>query len=350
MRRALLFALFAALLAVTSSAWAHDPFEVTTAAKLRATQLELVVTMTRKTALELATPQHEAQHDFLPLAPELFTVSAAGEVLTVQASNVELADNEVAFHVTYLRPPGGPLRLAATHLEKLGEGYTTAFELSQDAAPGSKGFKILTTSDSAYELALDAPPSDAAASPATNSTWSAFFVLGMEHVLEGYDHLLFLAGLLIAASTQRQTARLITAFTLSHSFTLVLAALGWVAVPGALVEPLIAASILVVGVENLWLRNEPRHRVALVFAFGLIHGLGFAGALQHTGFAESSAGPLLGSIVCFNLGVEAAQIALALVALPLLWKARAGRFGAPAVALGSLAISLVGAYLFVVRL
>lgn len=350
MQRALLWVLFAALLAVTRVAHAHDPFEVTTVAKLREDGLELVVTMTRRTALSLAA-RRPGGPDFNALAPELYDVRAAQKPLVARAVRVDLAGGEVAFHVDYEPPPSGPLRFVAMHVRALGEGYTSTLEVSRDAPVPSSGFKVLTAEDSTYEAALERQTpetgTDSSGASATMTSAGAFFVLGLEHILEGYDHLLFLAGLLIASTTLRSTVRLITAFTLSHSITLVLAALGWVAAPVAIVEAVIAASIVVVGIENVWLKQEPRHRVALVFTFGLIHGLGFAGALQNAGLGAGS--NLLGSVVAFNLGVEAGQIALALVALPLLWNARKARLGAGALVAASIAISLVGAYLLVDR-
>ena len=122
--------------------------------------------------------------------------------------------------------------------------------------------------------------------------WS-FLRLGIEHIWTGYDHLLFLAGLLIVCSRVRTIIGIVTSFTVAHSITLGLAATDTFNLPGRLVEPLIAATILYVGAENLIRRGtEPSGRWIIAFAFGLVHGFGFASALRElnlprTGLAAS---------------------------------------------------------------
>jgi hypothetical protein len=110
--------------------------------------------------------------------------------------------------------------------------------------------------------------------------------------------------------------RIVTSFTLAHSLTLVAATLGWIAVPAAVVEPIIAASIVVVAALNLLTASRIRERVALCFGFGLVHGLGFAGALADLGVGSAGAA-LAVPLLAFNLGVEAGQLAIAAAALPL---------------------------------
>lgn len=149
----------------------------------------------------------------------------------------------------------------------------------------------------------------------------AFVRLGVEHILMGFDHLCFLFALLLVAPRGRQMLAVVTTFTVAHSLTLAAAATGLVSLSPRLVEPLIAASIIYVAVENLFLRRAPRHRLALVFGFGLVHGLGFASALAErlpgvTGVAMIP--PLLG----FNVGVEAGQLAVAACLIPLMRLAR----------------------------
>ncbi|MGR6915683.1 HupE/UreJ family protein [[Actinomadura] parvosata] len=150
-----------------------------------------------------------------------------------------------------------------------------------------------------------------------------FFLLGAEHLLTGLDHVLFLLALLIGARRLRDVVVTATAFTAAHSITFLLAALGLVDVPGAIVEPVIAASIIVVAIANLLGRDEARHgedrlgrwRLPVVLAFGLVHGLGFAGALD---IDRSGSWELLLSLLSFNAGIEATQLALIAVLFPLL--------------------------------
>ncbi|MBC2902444.1 HupE/UreJ family protein [Streptomyces cupreus] len=150
------------------------------------------------------------------------------------------------------------------------------------------------------------------------SSVGRFVGMGLEHILLGIDHVLFLVLLLLGARGWRSVVRLATSFTVAHSVTLALAVLGWVEVPAKLVEPLIALSIVYVAVENI-ARGETRHRALVVFGFGLLHGLGFAGALN---FTDDFSGRLLVSLLSFNLGIELGQFAIVLLVFPLLLLAR----------------------------
>jgi hydrogenase/urease accessory protein HupE len=155
----------------------------------------------------------------------------------------------------------------------------------------------------------------------SGTAWS-FLKLGNQHILSGYDHLLFLAGLFLAAFSARQLIALLTAFTVAHSISLALVVFGGVHLPASIVEPLIAASIVWVGIENL---SGARHRRRwlVVFAFGLIHGFGFAGALTDLGLG-SSAMEVGTALFVFNVGVESGQLLVAAAILPLLWLIRSG--------------------------
>lgn len=150
------------------------------------------------------------------------------------------------------------------------------------------------------------------------SSMSRFVAMGLEHILLGIDHVLFLVLLLLGAQGWHSVVRLATSFTLAHSVTLALAILGWVEVPAKIVEPLIALSIVYIAVENI-ARGESRHRTLVVFGFGLLHGLGFAGALS---FTDHFSGHLLASLLSFNLGIELGQLAIVLLVFPLLLLAR----------------------------
>ena len=150
------------------------------------------------------------------------------------------------------------------------------------------------------------------------SSTRQFVALGVEHILAGIDHVLFLLVLLLGARSFRSVIELATTFTVAHSITLALAALGWVHVPAAVVEPLIALSIAYVAVENV-LGGESRHRLAVVFGFGLLHGLGFASTLS---FTDQMSWQLLASLLSFNVGIELGQALIVAVAFPLLLAVR----------------------------
>ena len=174
-----------------------------------------------------------------------------------------------------------------------------------------------------------------------------FFVLGVEHIFTGFDHLLFLAGLLLVAASLGEVVRLVTSFTIAHSITLAAAVLGVIDLPSSVVEPLIAASIVVVAVENL-VRRSHRGRVWLTFLFGLVHGFGVGGLRRGLGRGEGSVGAGLAG---FNLGVEAGQLAVVLAVAPLLLLARRQSWYAHTAVPGfSALIGFFGAYWLVERL
>jgi hypothetical protein len=186
-----------------------------------------------------------------------------------------------------------------------------------------------------------------------------FFVEGLRHLITGYDHLAFLGVLLIALARRsphaaalplrgvlRRALLVITAFTLAHSVTLGLAASGYVQLPSRPVETTIAASVLLAALLN-FCRDASSHGWKLAFAFGLVHGLGFAGAL-----AELASGRIdLLALLAFNVGIEAAQVAIAAAAVPALWllfrRDAIARVGVPLLSLvaACLAVTWLGARL-----
>jgi hypothetical protein len=142
--------------------------------------------------------------------------------------------------------------------------------------------------------------------------------IGVEHIWFGFDHLVFLFGLILIGGRLRSLIGVVTAFTVAHSITLAIAVLGVWRPSDALIEPLIAASIAYVGIENFFVKDASK-RWRITAPFGLIHGFGFAGALAKIGVPADEA-PLV--LFLFNLGVELGQLAILLVLLPLLIVAR----------------------------
>ncbi len=185
-------------------------------------------------------------------------------------------------------------------------------------------------------------------------TLVAFIKDGVKHIASGFDHILFLIALLLPAVMIREGGRwrpatalrptltnvagIVTAFTIAHSITLSLAVLGIVDVPSRLVESLIAASVVATALDNL-IPFLPRRRWQVAFAFGLLHGLGFASVLLDLGLPTSS---LAISLFGFNLGVEIGQLLLVLAVVPLAYVARSTRaYRQLAIGLGSFAIVFV---------
>lgn len=177
--------------------------------------------------------------------------------------------------------------------------------------------------------------------------WSDFVTLGIEHILTGYDHLLFLVALLATARGAWSVVRIVTAFTLAHSMTLSLGALGIVTVPDRIIEPLIAATIVWVALENLLVPEPDRKRWIWSFAFGLVHGLGFASALGELGLKGMA---LVRGLVGFNLGVEIGQLLFVAVFLPALTWLTHGRGGQLTPRIASLAVAMIGTYWFIKRI
>src|SRR5207249_4245822 len=145
------------------------------------------------------------------------------------------------------------------------------------------------------------------------------------------------------------SVKIITCFTIAHSITLAVATLSLVQISSRFVEPLIAASILYVGVENLFRGDDPKGRWLLTFTFGLIHGFGFASVLREIGVGANGSGIVV-PLVSFNLGVEVGQIVIAGLILPVIWKLRNRpmflRRWVPAF---SAMVALLGGYWFVQR-
>jgi hydrogenase/urease accessory protein HupE len=183
----------------------------------------------------------------------------------------------------------------------------------------------------------------------TNSSFGNFLVLGVKHILTGYDHLLFLFGLLVVARGFISSLSIITSFTIAHSITLAGATLQVVQIPSRIVEPLIAASIVFVGIENLLRGDVLNARRMVTFGFGLIHGLGFASALREAGIGSGNSGIVL-PLFSFNLGVELGQIMVAAAVLPIIWKLRENpMFIARWTPACSVAVVVLGSFWFVQR-
>ena len=174
----------------------------------------------------------------------------------------------------------------------------------------------------------------------------SFLVLGIDHILSGYDHLLFLLGLLLPGGGLLSLAKIITAFTIAHSVTLSLAVLQVVTLPDRLIEAVIALSIAFVAAENLFFDPSVSRRWVVSFCFGLVHGFGFSSALRELGLPAHG---LLLSLFGFNVGVEVGQGLVVAACLPLLLLLRRTRWESRAVSSCSLAILLVGLVLFIER-
>ena len=191
----------------------------------------------------------------------------------------------------------------------------------------------------AGDSARDAAPVD----------FKSFVFLGLEHILTGYDHLLFVLSLIALGGGLRYLLKVVTAFTLAHSVTLALTTLGIIALPGRIIESGIALSIAYVAAENIFSRNKSgleRSRWIITFVFGLLHGMGFAGLLGEMNLSTSS---LPVALVGFNLGVELGQLVVVIPAFLLLRWLERWKIG-PQIRWSASAFAIVaGLYWFVER-
>jgi len=249
------------------------------------------------------------------------------------------AEDGVVFQMRFVCPAApGRLVIGMPILDGLPAGHRHMARLFR---AGKAQVKVLDRAHATWVLDEGAKTGSALA-----MAWS-MLKLGVEHILTGADHLVFLFGLILVGGRLRSLIGVISAFTLAHSITLALAALSIFAPSPRLVEPAIALSIAYVGVENLFVTDASK-RWRITFPFGLIHGFGFAGALREIALPHAQV-PI--ALVSFNLGVEIGQLAVLSVALPLvLTIRRAPWFGDRGVKLLSIAIAIGGGILFVARL
>lgn len=177
-----------------------------------------------------------------------------------------------------------------------------------------------------------------------------YLQLGFTHILPlGIDHILFVLGLFLLSPKLKPLLTQITCFTIAHTITLGLSVYNIISLPEYIVEPIIAASIIYVAVENMYTTRLSKWRLVIVFLFGLIHGMGFAGALKDLGLPKSQ---FLNALLTFNLGVELGQITVVLTAFLLvgLWFKSREWYHKRIVVPASVIIAVIAAYWTVERI
>lgn len=202
-------------------------------------------------------------------------------------------------------------------VEELTIGYFLFFELDESHRAVGKVIREQEDLTFVFDSGTTELRFDLSKAPSAGAWLVSFlriFILGVEHILTGIDHLLFLLALLIVNARLLAVVKVVTAFTLAHSVTLALAWYGWLDLPARLVESAIAFSIGFVALANL-IGRDFSHRWLLAGAFGLVHGLGFYGVLRDLGLAQADA---VTTLLAFNLGVEAGQLAIVALVYPLL--------------------------------
>lgn len=264
--------------------------------------------------------------------------------LRAEASKVDAIIDQsdaVHFEIIYDRIAAGQVRFRNGMLNRLARGHKQYFSFVDKNGQRSNE-KLLDAKNDSVLIGLGSLHAE------RPQTFAQFILLGIEHILTGFDHLAFLLALLLVGGTFREAAKIITSFTLAHSISLALATFDIVHLSPAIVEPLIAASIIYVGLENIF-RRETDRRWMLTFAFGLVHGLGFASVLRDLGIGRN-VGQTLVPLLSFNLGVEFGQIAIATLIVPLIWKLRERQEFRPRyVPAFSILLAVLGGFWFIER-
>lgn len=282
-----------------------------------------------------------AKAKLIVLAESAIALEADGRPLTVARSDVRRDDTTgIRFFIHYPLPTNtSVLLLRSEIIADLQRGHRQIVSV-RGATNALLAELTFTRERNMTEVPLSATAEK------RSHTVAEFLWLGVEHIITGWDHLTFLLGLLVVGSKLREAVKIITAFTVAHSLTLALTTFDLIRLPSSIVEPVIAASIVYVGIENI-VRREYRGRWIITFVFGLIHGCGFATILRELGVG-SQGESVLKPLVCFNLGVELGQLVIAAIVLPWIWKLKP-KFEKRWIPVTSIIVALIGAYFLLDR-
>jgi hydrogenase/urease accessory protein HupE len=265
--------------------------------------------------------------------------------VSVKISKAEDGRDTAFFTLMYPGIPSNELTVKSAIMEKLSRGHREYFKLTN-----AEGKTISEALFDATNYSAQVSAGELSAALGKWHTFKQFIELGIEHILLGFDHLCFLLALLLAANNLSSVVKIITSFTVAHSITLALAALNIVTISPGFVEPMIAVSIIYVGLENVWRRGqEIEGRWLLTFAFGLIHGFGFASVLRELNIGAGGSGLAI-PLVSFNVGVEIGQLCIAAIFWGMIWKVRkTEQFKKFLVPVGSILVAIAGGYWLIER-
>lgn len=296
-------------------------------------------------------------------------IDLAGGVMSVKLpSSVDpLINASAEYELIYALPTGHQPKLIQIQDDVLSDGNfapgatwdaTYVVKISVPGGPSSEGMLLTRTNPVKFDCvkSLAGTNDDQAGK---SSLFKAYFYHGVHHILTGYDHLLFVSALVLAATTLWDLVKVVSAFTLAHTITLTLAALNLIHLPERVVEPLIAASIVFVAMQNVFWPTRARgwSRLGAAFFFGLFHGLGFAGGLMDA-MREMQSTTMLLAIFAFSIGVETGH---QMVVIPLFAFLKAARHTQEDAVrrtrlsmafqrIGSAGISLAGVFYLIVAL
>ena len=335
----------AGALALATPVLAHDPGLSSATVTLGSGEMTAVVVFNPR---DLAALPQKSGSDYSSIVPDILRVILGGQIIPVRLESITRdATENVSFRLHFAQLVDGQLEIASGVIDQLPFGHRQFLNVL-NASGQTIGNRLLSARENQFETVIAAAP--LILPPPVRGSFFDFLLLGIRHILTGYDHLLFLFGLLIVSRNARSAALLITCFTVAHSLTLALSTFNLVNLQSRIVEPAIAASIVYVGLENLCRGKTLDYRWILTFLFGLVHGLGFASVLREMGVANTGVKAAI-PLVAFNSGVELGQLSIAVIILPLIWKLRRHlTFFRVAVPACSILIALAGGYWFFERI
>ena len=295
------------------------------------TPQDLEMLLQTRAAELLANIHFTADDTALPVILKTITIPDIGDLDLARSSALIFAGNipEGSKDISFSWSTDYGAIVLRGPLNESGEGYTA----------------YLTSGVSSDLIAIKGPTKQ--------TLWSVFanyVAIGFEHILpKGLDHILFVVGLFLLSTKLSPLLWQITSFTLAHSITLALGILGLVTIPPQIVEPLIAASIVFICIENIFLDHLSRWRPFVIFGFGLLHGLGFASVLAGIGLAKEH---FVTGLVAFNVGVELGQLTIIAACFLTVgfWFGKKSWYRKTITIPGSILIAAIGTYWFIERI
>lgn len=352
---------FLALLAVLGpdTLLAHDPGLSVATVRLSGDKIETTLGFSIIDTVEIV--EIDKDHDGQLSKEEMANAAAELQKMGLQALDVKLDGQTISpaavkcsfdpgdnasILISFTVSNYSKLEIRSKWLALLPPGHRQFLSIQNSNGDALTERLLSSNSDS---VTIQMSPAEPKTDITKGNSFADFLVMGVKHIWTGYDHLLFLFGLLIVTRDFASSIKIITCFTMAHSITLAVATLSLIQFSSRIVEPLIAASVVYVGIENLFRGDDPKGRWLLTFGFGLIHGFGFASVLRELGVGVNGSGIAV-PLVSFNLGVEVGQVAIAALVLPVIWKLREKpAFITHWVPACSVLVALLGGYWFVQR-
>ncbi len=286
---------------------------------------------------------------------KLPVVATRGETAAPRAQPVIPANCEITSEPVQRAAPLALLGRANLRCEDMLAGET--FGLTQLSGNSDAIARLVPLDGGVQSFRLTAamPTATILAKPSSVQILRDYFVIGAQHILFGWDHLLFVIALVVLVRVPWPVVKAATAFTIAHSITLVATTLGYAGLPSRPVEALIALSIVFLAVEVALVLRDPDRQTftqrapwLVAFGFGLFHGFGFAGALSEIGLPQ---GEIIAALLAFNIGVEAGQLLViaALIAILALLKRSLPKAELPVIRLATYGIGITGSFWLIER-